>query len=1595
MTRQDLAYRITKICGRAVSVAVCAMTGMMFMGSAQADVFLGASFFPNGALSSSQVNIYGAPNDGTTRSGATWNPGDNWTEFATTPSYSVSQSRAGDLFYGNQVFQSREQGVLTALYGSYQTGDGWISYENNSSPWWSAEASRNSTFLANTFGAIVDATSANNYIFGAGAGVSSVDRGGKAYTTIHTWEYTLDGGFNFSYLYGAAAAQNSSGNAIQITGNASFSGNNEIDGGLVANSVTVAGSNVNFNGNVDVHNGGLLFSSAGSANLNGGADLTGSVNFQGNNATLTLSNDSDISGNITTTAPNSGIVNFEGSSRITGYVGSALNGTGTLQLLQANGTAGTLVRIDGLAKAETLNLHAGVVALAGGIDTRLQDGSLGSINFGNYDGVVQVNSGLTGNVTTQSNNKGTLTMVENQQSVKGQIGTSSKAIKTLNIGGAGSIGIAKATGEQVAFVTIIGDVFAQGVVFNNYFVDVNSSNSSILKVDPDKNLTTGTSNITTMQDGLGILNLAGGTQTVTGSIGSQGKRLREVNSGMDATVNSGVGSTLFKGNVISVSVSNMQTGTSNFAADVTATYINVNSGISNFTDNVSATTTTIGTGVGNFNTNGTGTTSSTIVFSADRTQIANPNILGSATANLHNGLSGNIDFASKDAVVNVWAGETITGAVVSTGATAKDGKNGILNFLGGGAVTDNIGAGVNLGISQLNVNTAGVTANTVAAGGNIYAESINLKNSGVLTLAAGKNIVGTTATTLTGAQQTITTDFAHTGTLTLEGGIQNVTGVVGANDATIAEVNAGVTGAVATFNNMVFSDTLAFSGHGTVILNGQAGVDVNTAGIKGTVDFGLNGSGELQIGDNVNLTTGTTGIQMTNAGDATLTFNGTSTVTGVVGGDTSGRSTLRTIQAGVTGKAVTFKNDVYVSEAAEPTTFHITEDGTVNFQGNLNGQLVFDNGADGTVNVSNTKSLIVTSAIPAAGSEAGGEGTINFLGGTTLSSALGEVGHELKAVNFNTATNNISQTINKDVFADAVTIGGTVGTTAISKVNVTGAYDYAGANSMFTFAGGTTAHLEGNLTLGGHLALANATTALNVGVAHVSTGSVTTAGGAMSFTVNSTDITTGGSASASTGSGQITATGALTMLGTEKVYVNYVGSLAQAGTYALITSVSGTAANLGNETGAKVSDNSFSIDTSVAQSSNGSLILTADRTAGATYAANQNYIQKAGTMGDYSNNAGMMLGGIAAAGSQTGDMVQVIQKLELDSFGFGNTAANLATQVKRLAPVANASLSQTSYATAGLSLNAVGVRMAALRGDTKLASSDAVTGLSAGDAVASNGFWVKALGSSNSQDKQGAYDGYSSKITGVTAGLDNRVNSDFVLGAALGLTKADINQADFRTGDTSRINNTQLMGYVTYSLTNELYLDGALSFARNDYTGIRATAVGRTASSAFNGNQLGARLGLGYGIDLGSKLKLTPMASVDYSRLTQDAYTETGAGAINLAVDAQSTHNTRLGLGARLSNEWTEGSTTYRPEVALNWSQNSNSISNDVNATFVGGGVGFVTPGTTAVSRNSVNLGVAMTVLSSKTTSIQIRYDLDKSTGFTANTGSLLARWEY
>lgn len=1378
---------------------------------------------------------------------------------------------------------------------------------------------------------------------------------------------------------------------IQLNGSVNFAGD------VYAGSMNVnTTSGVYFNSNVDINNGSITFQKAGNVTFN--RDLDGFINFAGYDGKVTL-NDSQVYDSIDTALSGTGTLIFGGSANIDGSVGA----TAALKKIQLDSNQVNI--IDGATKANTVEINAsGVLGFGGGLDTRLADSSLGVVDFNNYNATVQIgnNGSLIGNVTTDTNNNGNLVMVSGTQGITGQVGNEGKALAQLIIGGEQSLGGQLGSGlvtsnDHVSTTTITGDVYAT----NTYLYNNGTSTSSSLTMANGYNLN---STVETGDADMGVLNLAGGLQTVTGNVGTYGSRLDQVNSGAngatsnfgsslavtnvfaDAVTNTGSGTTNFSNNVTATNTLNVNAGTTNVAYDTTAATINITTGTGNFTNNVTATTTNIGTGSGNFNTNA-GTTNSNIAFS------------DAGTANLYKGLTGNIDFASKQAVVNVWDGQTIAGSVTSTGGT-----RGTLNFKGEGTITDDIGTNVNNGITALNINTEGVNK-TVTAQGNIYAESVNIKNGGTLTLDANKSIVSTTATALTGAQQAITTDVNNTGTLTLTGGGHTVTGVVGANGTALTSINAGAAD-TDTFNNMVYATNLTYTGNGIVVLNGQTGIDPNTAGMKGTVDFGTNGAGMLHIGDNVNLTTGSSGIQFANANAATMTFNGSSTVTGVVGGNTAGNSTFKAIYAGANGATVTFKDNVHVMEnTSTPATFYVSGTGTVNFEGNLYGDLVYN--ADGTVNVSHDKSISVeTPNLLAVTTTTDGNGTLNFLGKTTLDTDIGTSDKMLKAVTFNSESNNITQTINKNIYANDVIIGRVGGTTAIAKQDAAGTYDYAGATNMSIFTGVTTANVTTDVALGGNLNLASATTALNVGTSHITVGNnVVTNGAAMSFTVNTNDITNNSAVSTLENSGQIIATnGSLTMTGDEKVHINYVGSLKQAGTYTLIDAdpLGGTQSDLGDETGTKVSDNSFVIDTSIAQVATGpnvgDLVVTADRTGGATYAADQLYAEKSNTVGHFANNAASVLAGIAASGAQSGDMVQVIQKLEIDSFGYGNTAENLATQVKRLAPVVNNSLSQSAFAASALPTTTIGNRMANLRGDLAMSAADgAGTGLSAGNDTLKNGVWVKLMGGVGDQDARKGYDGYKTNTWGLIVGADKKVSDKALLGVAISGAMTNIDQQDFRAGDKTKMNTYQLSAYGSYDITNRLYIDGSIAVGKVDYDGDRQTAIGRTASANYSGSYESVNLGAGYRINMGDKKVLTPMIAANYTALHNDAYTEKGADALNLSVDKQNLDRTRAGIGLRFTNQLeTAGGTIYRPEISAMVSHDFGSVVQNTTASYAGdtSGTTFVTPNNNA-ERDAITVGAGVTVLTGKSSSVQVRYDVEKRDSYLGQGGAVQARWEF
>jgi outer membrane autotransporter protein len=1004
------------------------------------------------------------------------------------------------------------------------------------------------------------------------------------------------------------------------------------------------------------------------------------------------------------------------------------------------------------------------------------------------------------------------------------------------------------------------------------------------------NLNTGlTGNVTTTSDGKGTLNLVGSnTQTVSGTVGDSTYKLAEINTG---------------------------TGTTNFANDVYAT------------------NTKIGAGTVNFNT-ASGTTNTNIIFTDN------------GTANLLNGLTGNIDFSGKDATINVSNGKGILGSV----QTLALNNTGIINYQGDGTLSGNIiGSGAS-GIKELNINTngqqsggTGLVIGYTAVARELYADVINLRNNATLTLKDNTNLINTGSDNIL-----ITVDNTNTGTLTFEG-TSTITGEVGQSNKVLNTINAGATGETVTFNDMVYATTLKYSNDGKVVLNGNISPNSSSEGMIGTVDFD-NKAGTLAIGDDVNLTVGAAGTQFINGNDAILEFAGSSIITGILGGNTAGNSTFKEIHAGADGKTVTFKNNVYVKES----TLHVSGKGTVNFQGNLIGSLIYDD--DGVVNVSDGKNIVVSSSVPVAVTTAtNNKGSLNFLGTTTLYTDIGTSIERLKNVTFGSSgssSSSYTQNLDKNIYAQNTYIGN-------------------GTNQ-------TILEMNDDITFGGSLTV-RANSALDVSTHDITvTNNLTLAANSLTrFKIYTDDITASGS-SVGAPSGSIT-TDTLTIDDNAIIKVNYIGTLYGAGSYNLISANGITGTYYGTEANGKVSDNSI-IDSIIKVDGN-NLILFADRTGGGKYGVEDLYIEKSGIGEHYSNGASQALAGYAydtlVREGALGNIVTRIEELDGGLYLSSEKKAQMVEIQKLLAPVANNSSIQSSLTASTLVSSTIKDRMSDMRFSS---STDFIpySGYSSGTYTLNNSLWIKAMGSKATQSKVQDYDGYNSTTLGFVAGMDRTLRSGSTIGLALAHANTKINQTDFRSGDSA---DTQSIQFSTYGSMDfdDTYVDGILSYARHDTDSTRTANSGKLSSSS-TADQISAKVEVGHRVYFEDVATLTPFVSVEYGNLNQKGYTEKGTAYQNdaLKVDSVKVNKGTLGAGAKLSTNLNIGDTVIVPEFKLAAYNAFGDTNADIKAQYVGGGNQFVTP-TQDLNKTMFNAGLGVKTTLSESTSLMIGVDYDRS----------------
>lgn len=466
--------------------------------------------------------------------------------------------------------------------------------------------------------------------------------------------------------------------------------------------------------------------------------------------------------------------------------------------------------------------------------------------------------------------------------------------------------------------------------------------------------------------------------------------------------------------------------------------------------------------------------------------------------------------------------------------------------------------------------------------------------------------------------------------------------------------------------------------------------------------------------------------------------------------------------------------------------------------------------------------------------------------------------------------------------------------------------------------------------------------------------------------------------------------GSLVLTGGEKIGLTLTGSLRNGATSRLVTSGAAILTNgvsspqysaIENGNG-QIADNSYVINSSVAvdtASLSTNLVYTAQR-------ANNEYILKSATEGHFSNAAALTLGTIAAQGRQLGDLVTAINQIDIDGFGFGNNQANLAIQMKRLAPIANNAYAKTALASSDLMLSKVDDRLASLRGDIPTMKT-----------VQHETSWLTGYVSTGKQTGFDNYDGYRSSTRGLALGFD-RSMPDGWIGVAFSAAHSAVDQLDFRVGDQATLNHYQASFFAVREF-GPMYIDGTLSGGRYELNGKRATAIGRTAEAQYTMYSMGMKSNIGYRFKLqDGKSVITPMVGLEVTSLNQPNYTETGAGDLGLEFDQKTYKRLRSKVGVRFNTESRFASKPSYTTVYMAYNHDSGLDNMDVRTSFSGTTdsqfTSFTTPAA-ELQRNMVQLGAGVTLALSKKNSLQLRYDLEHRQAFNSHAVQIKGVWKF
>jgi uncharacterized protein with beta-barrel porin domain len=245
-------------------------------------------------------------------------------------------------------------------------------------------------------------------------------------------------------------------------------------------------------------------------------------------------------------------------------------------------------------------------------------------------------------------------------------------------------------------------------------------------------------------------------------------------------------------------------------------------------------------------------------------------------------------------------------------------------------------------------------------------------------------------------------------------------------------------------------------------------------------------------------------------------------------------------------------------------------------------------------------------------------------------------------------------------------------------------------------------------------------------------------------------------------------------------------------------------------------------------------------------------------------------------------------------------------------------------------------------------------------------------------------------LAGGAAGLDYRVNSLATAGAAFAYVNGGLSER--KGADNGGIEGYQGALYAALGGGQSWYMDGLLGYAYGAESLARAISfpgVERTATSAPVSNTFFTAVEGGYTVNVGPNVNATPFARLQVASVGEDAFTETGAGALNLAETGHTTTSARGVIGAQLDSALRVGS-GVRADIRARagWAHDYTGAGRETTAAFAGTPDAVFTVHGARLGVDSLIAQVSISVAMTANSRLFVNYSGDMSGKDTLNTVS-------